>query len=118
MKLLFIDGDSALKRRVAHFFKKHGHKVHCATGARRALAVVRGVPDLGMVVTRYPAPELEARPLLEHLRADPRGKALPVIAVTSPQQKDAEKSLREGASLYLESPLDLDRLLALVSFAQ
>ena len=71
------------------------------------------------MITDLVMPEVDGRELLRRLRGDPKTVALPVIIMTAtPSDAAAEATLREGASLFLAKPIDLDALATLIRFAQ
>jgi CheY-like chemotaxis protein len=72
-----------------------------------------------MIITDLMMPHLDGLGFLDMIKSDPRHKQLPVIFITAyPDEKKADLSLRKGAAFFLPKPIDLDRLLALVKFAE
>ena len=60
-------------------------------------------------------PEMDGYQATRQLRADPRFRELPVVALTAKAMKDdQEQCIKAGASDYLAKPIDLDRLYSLL----
>jgi CheY-like chemotaxis protein len=60
-------------------------------------------------------PELDGYETLRAIRASPRFRKLPIIAVTAKAMKgDREKCIEAGASDYISKPIDVEQLLSLL----
>ena len=119
MKILVVDDDSSLNRMLSTFLEKQGYEVHSAGDALQALDVAERIGDIGLVITDLQMPHLDGIALAEMLRADPRRRNLPVIVITAfPDESSSERSLRKGVALFLPKPVEFDKLLALVRFAE
>ncbi|MGI5864997.1 MAG: response regulator [Myxococcales bacterium] len=119
MKILVVDDDSDLNRMLSRFLEKQGYEVHSAGDALQALDVVDRVEDIGLVIADVMMPYLDGITFTEMLKADPRHKSLPIILISAhPDDKKADLSLRKGAAFFLPKPIDFERLLALVKFAE
>ncbi len=119
MKILVVDDDSDLNRALSRFLEKQGYEVHSAGDALQALDVVARVADLGLVIADVMMPYLDGITFTEMLKADPRNKSLPIILFSAhPDDKKADLSLRKGAAFFLPKPIDFEKLLALVKFAE
>ncbi len=119
MKILIVDRDRLLKLLLSRFLTRNGYEVHSAGCAGRALNLLERVPGLGMVVADVHIPDMDGIAFVEALRRDPRHKDLPVVMTSaSPDERKAERSMRMGAAFFLPKPLDYDRLLSLIRFAE
>ena len=60
-------------------------------------------------------PEMDGIETMQEIRKLPRGKDLPIIAVTAKAMKgDREKCIEAGAWDYLSKPVDTEQLLAVL----
>jgi CheY-like chemotaxis protein len=59
-------------------------------------------------------PEMDGLTAMRHIRADPRWKNLPIIALTAKAMaNDRESCLQAGANDYMAKPIDIDKLVSL-----
>ncbi len=118
MDILVVDDDLDLCRLLSRYLEHQGYRVHSAGDALQALDVLER-QRVGMVITDYGMPHMDGVSFTEHIRADPRYKDLPVIMMTAhPTDELSERSLRKGVAMMLAKPIDFDRLLTLVKFAE
>ena len=60
-------------------------------------------------------PEMDGYDTMRAIRANPRFKSLPIIALTAKAMKgDREKCIEAGASDYVSKPVDTEHLLSLL----
>ncbi|MCI0573060.1 MAG: response regulator [Myxococcaceae bacterium] len=118
MNILVVDDDLELCTLLSRFLEKHGYKVHSAGDALQALDILERFP-IGLVLTDFMMPHMDGIHFTETLRSDPRHEQTPVILLTAFSSDElAERGMRRGVALTLEKPVDFDRLLTLVRFAQ
>lgn len=118
MKILVVDDDLDLCVMLSRFFEKHGFIVHSAGDALQALDVL-GRQSIDFVVADIAMPHMNGLTFLDVLKGDPRYQNLPVVLLTAYPSPDVlEEGLRKGAAFTLAKPIDFDRLLNLVRFAQ
>ena len=73
----------------------------------------------GLVITDLMMPHLDGISLAEKLKGNPATAAIPVILMTAwPSEEVSDKGMRKGIALTLSKPIDFDRLLTLVKFAE
>lgn len=64
-------------------------------------------------------PHLDGITFTEKLKSNPAMANIPVILITAwPSEEVADKGMRKGVALTLPKPIDFDRLLTLVKFAE
>jgi CheY-like chemotaxis protein len=118
VNILVVDDDHSLCVMLSRYLEKHGFRVFSAGDALQALDVL-GREQIDMVITDYQMPYLDGIGLTEQLKADERYKDLPVILITgNPSDEISERGLRKGVAMMLSKPIDFERLLTLIRFAQ
>ncbi|MGC4113528.1 MAG: response regulator [Myxococcales bacterium] len=118
VRILVVDDDLELCTLLSRFLERHGFDVTSAGDALQALDALEREP-IDFVITDLMMPMVDGLAFLEAVRSDPRRKNLPVIFVTAyPDDRKAEESLRKGAAFFLPKPVDFDRLLTIIRFAE
>lgn len=118
VRILVVDDDRDQILLLSRFLESHGCEIYSSGDGLQALDLLARQP-VDLVIADVVMPVVDGIALLETLRADPKHKNLPVILVTGhPDEKKADMSLRKGAAFFLPKPVELDRLLALVRFAE
>lgn len=113
-KILVVDDNTTNVRLMRVVLDTQGYEVYEALDADQAIAMLdRIVPDL--ILMDITMPGMDGLTLTRQLKADPRFKAIPVIAVSSLAMKgDDEKALAAGCDAYITKPIDTRRLPAQV----
>jgi len=118
VNILVVDDDLELCTMLSRFLERHGYKVHSAQDALQALDIIDRHP-IGLVLTDYMMPHMDGIRFAETLRADPKNADLPVILLSAFHSDElADRGLRRGIAMALPKPIDFNRLLTLVGFAQ
>jgi CheY-like chemotaxis protein len=118
LKILVVDDDQELCKLLSRFFERHGMVVYSAGDALQALDVL-GRVKVDFIITDLMMPHMDGLRFVASLKADPAYQDTPIVLLTAyPSEEILEKSLRMGASMALPKPIDFDRLLNLVRFAQ
>ncbi|MBA5245731.1 response regulator [Marnyiella aurantia] len=93
----------------------HGMKVIPAMDGKEALTSLENNPEIDVVLMDMMMPEMDGYESIREIRATPRYKNLPVLAVTSKAMMgDREKCIAVGASDYISKPVDIDQLISLL----
>jgi len=110
LTILVIDDNAVNLRLAAEVLEVEGHRVLRAEDAEQALALLEGpLPDL--VLTDIALPGMDGLELTRRIRADPRLRHLPVVALTASAMKGDEKRvLSAGCDAYISKPLDTRQL--------
>lgn len=108
--IVAIDDDEAIRRLIAAALRFEGYEVMEAENGAEGLALVRDCrPDL--VISDVNMPVMDGFSMLQALRADPCIQAIPVILLTSLQEREHVRSgMTSGADDYLTKPLLFDEL--------
>ncbi len=118
VRILVVDDDLELNKLLSRFLEKNGFEVSSAGDALQALDTLER-EKVDFVITDLMMPMLDGLAFLDAIRADPRRKDLPVVFITAyPDDRKAEESLRKGAAFFLAKPVDFDRLLTIIRFAE
>jgi HAMP domain-containing protein/signal transduction histidine kinase/CheY-like chemotaxis protein len=111
-KILVVDDDVRNVFAMSSALEGAGLHVIYAENGRRALETLRTTPDIGVILMDIMMPEMDGFEAIKAIRAEPRYKAAPIIAVTAKALKeDRERCILAGATDYLPKPVDTVRLL-------
>jgi PAS domain S-box-containing protein len=114
LRLLLVD-DNPLNQQVAReLLAKRGALVTTADGGAAAvrLALAPQAP-FDAVLMDIQMPDMDGYEAARAIRADPRGRQLPILAMTAnAMQGDRELSLAAGMNDHLSKPIDLDCVVA------
>lgn len=118
MNILVVDDDPDLCRMLSRYLEKQGFRVFSAGDALQALDVLAR-EQIQLVITDYMMPHLDGIGFVTQLKADPAYQNVPVIMITAHATDElVDRGLRKGVAMTLSKPIDFDRLLTLVRFAQ
>ena len=113
--VLVVDDDTRNAFALSKLLADKGVKVKIAPSAVKALDMLDHSPDANLVLTDIMMPGMDGYDFMRALRAQPRFKKLPIIALTAKAMKgDREKCIEAGASDYLSKPIDPDRLFSML----
>jgi excisionase family DNA binding protein len=116
-RVLVVDGDEDHLDTVRTMLEiEERYEVEVArSGFLLGLAVARFRPDV--LILELGLPGVDGQEVLERLRTERAGRAVPVIACVSWADESARRRVARDFQGVLEKPVDLDRLLATVSAA-
>lgn len=109
-QVLVIDDVAANRALIVDALQRCGFHVQQSVDGRDALdKALTSPPDLILLDTVMPV--MGGLEMLGHIRASDVLRHVPVIAVSADaSQRNAQANLNAGANVFLEKPLDLDRL--------
>lgn len=114
--VLMVDDSKVVRIKTSRLLEKHHYKVLLADDGLTALqALAEQWPDL--VITDVEMPGLDGFGLTQQLRSQPRGQAMPVIMITSSNERHRDEAARAGVSVLLGKPYAEAQLLAEVEKA-
>ncbi len=114
-KVLVVDDDVRNIFALNSILERRGMQVVTATNGMDAIAQLEASDDFSLVLMDVMMPEMDGYETMRRIRANPRFRLLPIIALTAKAMKgDREKCLEAGASDYVAKPVDTNQLLGLV----
>jgi CheY-like chemotaxis protein len=114
-KMLIVDDDMRNVFSLTSLLADKGAVVVEAENGKEALRQLEQHPDVCVVLMDIMMPEMDGYEAMRAIRAQPRHRALPLIAMTAKaMQGDSEKCMAAGASDYITKPLDTVKLLSLL----
>jgi CheY-like chemotaxis protein len=114
-KVLIVDDDVRNIFALTSAMERHQMQVVYAENGRDGIEMLRGTPDIDMVLMDVMMPELDGYETMRAVRKMRKYKALPIIALTAKAMKgDREKCIEAGASDYITKPVDVEQLLSLL----
>ncbi|WP_118178815.1 response regulator [Paraburkholderia phosphatilytica] len=114
-KVLLVDDDIRNLFSLSSALEHQGIHVQIARNGIEALDVLERVPDIDIVLMDVMMPGMDGIEATRRIRATPRLRKLPVIAITAKAMRDdQEQCLDAGASDYLAKPIDVDKLYSLL----
>ena len=110
---LLVDDDARNIFALSSALERRGMRVLTATTGKEAIELVNATPELAIVLMDIMMPEMDGYQTTSLIRANPKLRRLPIIALTAKAMKgDREKCLEAGASDYLAKPVNTEQLLS------
>jgi CheY-like chemotaxis protein len=115
-KLLLADDDMRTVFAISALLRAKGAQVVMADNGQAALDQLAHNSDVDAVLMDVMMPEMDGYEAMRRIRAQPRWRQLPVIALTAKAMKgERARCLEAGATDYLPKPVDSERLLATIA---
>lgn len=113
-KILVVDDNTTNVRLMRVVLETEKYEVYEALDADQAVKLLENlVPDL--ILMDITMPGMDGLTLTRRLKADPRLKTVPIVAVSSLAMKgDDQKALAAGCDAYITKPIDTRQLPAQV----
>src|SRR5437763_4510489 len=104
--LLVVDDNSMNRIMLSRYITKLGYQATLAENGRQALDKLQGEP-FDLVLLDVQMPEMDGYEVLEHLKADPRLRDIPVIMISAVEELESTvKCIELGAQDYLPKPFN------------
>jgi len=114
-RVLIVDDDVRNIFSLTSVLEDHGMDVRFAENGKDAIATLEEDSDVDVVLMDVMMPEMDGYDTMKAIRAIPRFKLLPIIALTAKAMKgDREKCIAAGASDYIMKPVDTEQLISLL----
>jgi CheY-like chemotaxis protein len=111
--VLLVDDDARNIFALSSVLERRGMRVATATTGKEAIELVESIGNLAIVLMDIMMPEMDGYQTIQVIRANPKLRRLPIIALTAKAMKgDREKCLEAGASDYLAKPVNTEQLLS------
>jgi len=114
-ELILIVEDNEKNRKLERdILQFHGYRTIEADTAEEGIGLAQATPP-ALILMDIQLPGMNGIEALQHLRGDPRTRAIPVIAVTAFAMKGDEEKIREGGcEAYIAKPISVAHFLATV----
>jgi len=115
--VLIVDDDPDILHMLTRYLEREEMTVISVLDALQALDVI-STHEIDMVITDYNMPHVNGGEFLRQLKETPQLSEIPVVVMSAflpPAQSD--ELLKEGAAFFLEKPLNLDSLVAMLRFS-
>jgi two-component system, cell cycle response regulator len=104
--LLVVDDNSMNRIMLSRYLTKLGYRSSLAENGRQALEKLQGEP-FDLVLLDVQMPEMDGYQVLEHLKANPRLRDIPVIMISAVEELESVvKCIELGAQDYLPKPFN------------
>ena len=114
-KALIVDDDMRNIFALATVLDEEGMIIVSADNGREAIRQVTADPTIDVVLMDIMMPEMDGIMTMQEIRKLPRGRELPMVAVTAKAMKgDRQKCIEAGAWDYLSKPVDPRHLMAVL----
>ncbi len=114
-KILIIEDELTIREDIIEIFELGGYKVYSASNGKEGIKVaIFALPDL--IICDINMPEMDGYQVKINLDSDERTSGIPFIFLTARTDiQDARKALELGADDYIIKPIQVKKLLDLVS---
>jgi CheY-like chemotaxis protein len=110
-RLLLVEDNEESREGLSRRLRREGFEVQLAVDGGQGLAAARAAPP-DLVLMDLSLPVLDGWEVTRQLKADPRTRRVPVLALTAHAMAgDREKALAAGCDEYETKPVEFDRLL-------
>ena len=114
-KALIVDDDMRNIFALATVLDDQGMVIVSADNGPDAIRLVETDAAIDIVLMDIMMPEMDGIATIKEIRKRPRGRSLPIVAVTAKAMKgDREKCIEAGAWDYLSKPVDTARLMVVL----
>ena len=114
-KALIVDDDMRNIFALATVLDEEGMVILSADNGHEAIRLVQEDPDIDIVLMDIMMPEMDGIATMQEIRKLPRGRELPMVAVTAKAMKgDRQKCIEAGAWDYISKPVDPRHLLSVL----
>jgi CheY-like chemotaxis protein len=114
--ILIIDDDTRNIFALSAVLKAKSFDCLTATSAPEGIELLRSNRQIDVVLMDMMMPDMDGYEAIRTIKSDAIITSIPIIAVTAQAMKgDEEKVLAGGADAYISKPVDVDKLLKVLS---
>lgn len=114
-KVLVVDDDIRNTFALMTFLDGKNMEVTVASNGKEAITLLEEHTDTDIVLMDIMMPEMDGYEAIRKIRAQPRFRKLPIIALTAKAMKgDKTKCIEAGANDYIAKPVDTGKLISLM----
>ncbi|TGL27538.1 response regulator [Leptospira wolffii] len=114
-KVLIVDDDVRNIFALTSVLELHKMRVFHAESALEGIEILRGTPDMEIVLMDVMMPNMDGYEAMRAIRSMGGFETLPIVALTAKAMKgDREKCIDAGATDYIAKPVSVDQLLSLL----
>jgi CheY-like chemotaxis protein/putative methionine-R-sulfoxide reductase with GAF domain len=114
--ILIVDDDIRNIYALSAALTSKGAIITTAFNGLEALSTLEEHPSFDIVLMDIMMPEMDGFEATKKIRENPKWKNLPIIALTAKAMKgDRDEILKAGASDYQSKPIDIQKLISLIS---
>ncbi|WP_281234120.1 response regulator [Flavobacterium gelatinilyticum] len=115
-KILIVDDDSRNIFALVNTLRVKSYDCLSCTSAEEALKILKSDEQIDAVLIDMMMPEMDGYEAIPLIKAIPSRESTLVVAVTAQAMTgDKEKCLEAGADDYISKPVDVDKLLLILS---
>ncbi|KQO22847.1 histidine kinase [Flavobacterium sp. Leaf82] len=115
-RLLIIDDDSRNIFALEHTLRAKSYDCLSCLSAEEALKILSTDEPVDAILIDMMMPEMDGYDAIPIIKAIPERRSAYIVAVTAQAMiGDKEKCLEAGADAYISKPVDVDKLLAILS---
>ncbi len=114
-RVLLAEDEPHIAETLTFLLEHAGYEVAAANNGKQALRRALAEPPDVMVLDMI-LPELDGYEILQQLRADERGRTVPVLMLTAKGQRvDRETALEYGADMFMTKPFSNAEITAAIA---
>lgn len=114
--ILIVDDDARNIFALTATLKSRSFDCVSCLGAEEALELLKGDVIIDCILIDMMMPNMDGYEAIPLIKAIPHRQNIPVVAVTAQAMVgDREKCLRAGADDYISKPIDVDKLMKMLS---
>jgi CheY-like chemotaxis protein len=111
--VLLVEDDPDIRSMMSWFLEQEGYRVLTAPSGEDALPILEREPVIGLLLVDLTMPGMNVRELRDAARAFPQHASVPMVLISGDSSLK-QKAASVGATGYIEKPLELPVLLAVV----
>lgn len=114
--ILLIDDEPFNRIALSALLRPRGYGCIEASGGKEGINILKNSPQINVVLMDIMMPEMSGYDAIREIREDEKYKDLCIIALTAKAMKeDRQKCIDAGASEYVTKPVDVDKLINVIS---